>query len=112
MTARAVPAGRARPSSHRCRAITTGKPPFQAGLVVNLGAPVQFAIQIPLNRRHGAKGIAKVMTGERTQRLGIDVVVRLDAVPALDHLMVLEEAQRSMRRTWDRERVGHNRSGR
>ena len=49
---------------------------------------MQFAIEVPLDRRHGTEGIAKVVTGERTQRLGIDVIIRLDPHPELTHLMV------------------------
>jgi hypothetical protein len=49
---------------------------------------VELAVKVPLNRRDGAEGIAKVVTGEWAERLGIDVVVRLDAGLELGHLVV------------------------
>jgi hypothetical protein len=49
---------------------------------------MQFAIQIPLNRRHRAEGVAKVVTGEWTKRFRIDVIIRFDAGPQLGRLMV------------------------
>jgi GNAT superfamily N-acetyltransferase len=52
-----------------------------------LGAPMQFAVQTPLNRGHGAEGVAKVVTGERTKRFRIDVIIRFDAGPQLGRLV-------------------------